>query len=67
MGHRNTPLKARYHAEIKGSLAKFGYANVMLCPRRTCVGHMGVGDAANDSTLIEVRPDLPPLTGPKPS
>jgi large subunit ribosomal protein L5 len=62
-------LKARYAAEIKGSLQdQFGYANVMQVPGVVkVVVNMGVGDAAKDSKLIEgaVR-DLTAITGQKP-
>jgi large subunit ribosomal protein L5 len=62
-------LKARYAAEIKGSLQDtFGYANIMQVPGVVkVVVNMGVGDAAKDSKLIEgaVR-DLTAITGQKP-
>jgi large subunit ribosomal protein L5 len=62
-------LKARYAAEIKGSLQEqFNYGNVMQIPGVVkVVVNMGVGEAARDAKLIEgaVR-DLTVITGQKP-
>ena len=62
-------LKTRYQDEIKSDLQKqFDFANVMQIPGVVkVVVNMGVGDAANDSKLIEgaVR-DLTAITGQKP-
>ncbi|WP_420174554.1 50S ribosomal protein L5 [Luteococcus sp. OSA5] len=62
-------LKQRYRDEIRPAMQEeFKYANPMLVPGLTkIVVNMGVGDAANDSKVIDgaVR-DLTAITGQKP-
>ena len=62
-------LKSRYRSEIAPALkSQFGFKNPMQIPTLVkIVVHMGVGEAARDSKLIEgaVR-DLATITGQKP-
>ena len=62
-------LKAKYNEEIMPSLReKFNYSNVMEIPKlEKIVVNMGVGDATNNSKLLDAAmKDLELITGQKP-
>ncbi len=63
-------LQERYESQVKEALQKqFGYANVMELPKlQKIVVNMGVGDAREDSKLIDAAAaDLATITGQKPA
>jgi large subunit ribosomal protein L5 len=63
-------LKTRYESSVKEALQKqFGYQNVMQLPRlEKIVINMGVGDAKEDSKLLDAAAaDLATITGQKPA
>ena len=63
-------LQERYESQVKEALQKqFGYANVMQLPKlEKIVVNMGVGDAREDSKLIDAAAaDLATITGQKPA
>jgi len=63
-------LQERYESQVKEALQKqFGYDNVMQLPRlQKIVVNMGVGDAREDSKLIDAAAaDLATITGQKPA
>jgi len=63
-------LKASYNEKVVPELVKkFGYKNKMQAPRleKTCL-NMGVGDAVNNSKLIDIAAkDMEAIIGQKPS
>ncbi len=63
-------LKDRYDQQVKEALQKqFGYANVMQLPKlEKIVVNMGVGDAKDDSKLMDAAAvELATITGQKPA
>ena len=63
-------LKERYNGPVTEALSKqFGYANAMQLPRlEKIVVNMGVGDAKDDSKLMDAAvADLATITGQKPA
>ncbi|RYX80341.1 50S ribosomal protein L5 [bacterium] len=66
-----TPLlKERYESQVKETLQKqFGYSNVMQLPKlEKIVVNMGVGDAKDDSKLMDVAAaELAAITGQRPA
>ena len=63
-------LKERYDSQVKESLQKqFGYANTMQLPKlEKIVVNMGVGDAKEDSKLMDAAAgDLAAISGQKPA
>lgn len=63
-------LQDRYESQVKEALQKqFGYANPMQVPKlEKIVVNMGVGDAREDSKLIDAAAaDLGVITGQKPA
>ena len=63
-------LKERYNTQVKGNLQKqFGFANPMQLPRlEKIVVNMGVGDAKDDSKLMDAAAaELAQITGQKPA
>ena len=63
-------LKDRYESQVKDALQKqFGYANPMQLPKiEKIVINMGVGDAKEDSKLIDVAAaELATISGQKPA
>ncbi len=63
-------LQERYRGPVTETLSKqFGYANVMELPRlEKIVVNMGVGDAKDDSKLMDAAvEDLATITGQKPT
>ncbi|PQV63955.1 LSU ribosomal protein L5P [Abditibacterium utsteinense] len=63
-------LQERYESQVKEALQKqFGYDNPMQLPRlQKIVVNMGVGDAREDSKLIDAAAaDLAVITGQKPA
>ncbi|HEX9996051.1 MAG TPA: 50S ribosomal protein L5 [Abditibacterium sp.] len=63
-------LQERYESQVKEALQKqFGYANAMQLPKlEKIVINMGVGDAREDSKLIDsAAADLAIISGQKPS
>ncbi len=66
-----TPLlKDRYETQVRDTLQKqFGYANVMQLPKlEKIVINMGVGDAKDDSKLMDAAAaELASITGQKPT
>ncbi len=63
-------LKEQYNGPVTEALSKqFGYANVMQLPRlEKIVVNMGVGDAKDDSKLMDAAvADLATITGQKPA
>ena len=63
-------LKQRYEQEIlPGLIERFGYSTPMQAPRITKITvNMGVGDAKQDSRLLEAATDqLATITGQRPS
>ena len=63
-------LKERYESQVKDALQKqFGYANPMQLPKlEKIVINMGVGDAKEDSKLIDVAAgELATISGQKPA
>jgi large subunit ribosomal protein L5 len=63
-------LQDRYESQVKEALQKqFGYANPMQLPKlEKIVVNMGVGDAREDSKLIDsAAADLATITGQKPA
>jgi large subunit ribosomal protein L5 len=63
-------LQERYRGPVTETLSKqFGYANVMELPRlEKIVVNMGVGDAKDDSKLLDAAiEDLTTITGQKPA
>lgn len=63
-------LKDRYDSHVKDALQKqFGYENVMQLPKlEKIVINMGVGDAKEDSKLLDAAAaDLATITGQKPA
>lgn len=63
-------LQERYESQVKEALQKqFGYDNAMQVPRlQKIVVNMGVGDAREDSKLIDAAAaDLATITGQKPA
>ncbi|MBW3635078.1 MAG: 50S ribosomal protein L5, partial [Armatimonadetes bacterium] len=63
-------LQERYESQVKEALQKqFGYANPMQLPRlQKIVVNMGVGDAREDSKLMDAAAaDLATITGQKPA
>ncbi|RYG66270.1 50S ribosomal protein L5 [bacterium] len=66
-----TPLlRGRYEGQVKEALQKqFGYANVMQLPKlEKIVVNMGVGDAKDDSKLMDAAvAELAAITGQRPA
>jgi large subunit ribosomal protein L5 len=63
-------LQERYESQVKEALQKqFGYANPMQLPKlQKIVVNMGVGDAREDSKLMDAAAaDLATITGQKPA
>lgn len=63
-------LKDRYESQVKEALQKqFGYANPMMLPKlEKIVVNMGVGEAKEDSKLMDVAAgELATITGQKPA
>ncbi len=63
-------LKDRYDQQVKEAMQKqFGYANVMQLPKlEKIVVNMGVGDAKDDSKLMDAAAiELATITGQKPA
>lgn len=66
----NPLLKEKYESQVKAALQKeFGFSNPMQMPKlEKIVVNMGVGDAKEDSKLIDAAAsDLAAITGQKPA